>query len=215
MLTSLSLHCGTKEDLAKALNKTYAASMTTYEKVMDSVERYLRFLKACNILHEKDNGVCSLTKEGTLLARYYISPGSYVGFMRAARRLETSDLSEMERGCLLLSNLLPIGMLPEYPARLEKDFHMKLLPLELDKEFSSQKAAVIQFYLTRASAIPPYLPYQLRDVQRWIGLFNDLEKYEVHERIPGKGWLLKVVIALKTKAAKAASKNKPIQPSLL
>ncbi|MGD1075017.1 MAG: DEAD/DEAH box helicase, partial [Thermodesulfovibrionales bacterium] len=56
MLTSLSLHCATKEELAEALNKTYAASMTTYEKVMDSVERYLRFLKACNILHEKESG---------------------------------------------------------------------------------------------------------------------------------------------------------------
>ena len=92
---------------------------------------------------------------------------------------------------------------------------MRLLPLELDKDFSCQRAAVLRFYLIRASAIPPYLPYQLRDAERWIALFNDLEKYGVHEKTPGKGWLQNVIIELKKSAAKGAGKKQPVRQLLL
>lgn len=215
VLTMLSLRCLRKQDLTDMLGKTYAASLISGDKVEETVERYLRLLRHCSILTEKEGGLYALTKEGTLLARYYVSPISYVSYMRVARRLAEKDLTEAEKGCILLSCIIQNSAVPEMPARLEKDILMKLISLELDRDISSQKVAAFRYYLTKASAIPPYLPYQLRDAERWISLFKDLEKYSVHQKTPGKEWLKNVISLLKSNAAKTAAKNKPVQISFV
>lgn len=213
VLTVLSLGYATQKELTEALGETYAATLTTPQKVSDAVGRYLRFLKSCNILLEKENGTYSLTKEGALLARYYLSPREYIKYIKAARRIEGSDQAAVDRGCALLSLILPVNSYMEVPSRIEKDFQMKLIALEMDQDISAHASAVLKYYLAKSSAIPPFFSYQLRNTERWIGMFGDMERYEVHKCVPGKAVLQEVVKALKGSAAKADAKRKKPAPS--
>jgi hypothetical protein len=38
----------------------------------------------------------------------------------------------------------------------------------------AQMSALLKYFLQRASAIPPYFPYQLKDAERFIGMLNDM-----------------------------------------
>jgi replicative superfamily II helicase len=215
VLTMLSLSCCTQADLTTALGKTYSASLTAGPaKVSEAVGRYLRFLKSCNILIEKADGTYMLTKEGALLARYYLSPKQYISFVKAARKIEHSEFAEIDRGCLLLSLILPINAYVDVPGRIEKDFQMRLIALEMDKDVQPRKAAVLKHYIQKPSAIPPYLTYQLRDADRWIGMFSDMERYKIHEVSPGKTCLQAAITALKTSAAKADGQKKRLTPGI-
>ncbi len=209
-LTVLSTRLAGKSDVVNMLRRTYAATFTTVEKVQETVERYLHFLFRCNILTEKD-GRYSLTKEGALLARYYISPRSYMKYIAVARKLkESTELQDLDKGCILVSCIINF-LSNEAPPRLEKDIQMKLIPLELDKEVSPQKSAVLRHCIDKPSAMPPPLVFQLRDVDRWLGMLGDIEKYKVREEAHGKAWLHLACVRLKTSAARNSKKKKPVQ----
>ena len=79
----------------------------------------------------------------------------------------------------------------------------------------AQRSALLKYFLQRASAIPPYFPYQLKDAERFIGMLNDMEYYKIHTEAPGKKWLQNVVFALKINVVKSTSRKKPLQPSLI
>ncbi|MHB8879944.1 MAG: DEAD/DEAH box helicase [Thermodesulfovibrionales bacterium] len=209
-LTVLSTRLACKSDVVNMLRRTYAATFTTVEKVQETVERYLHFLSRCNILTEKD-GRYSLTKEGALLARYYISPRSYMKYIGVARKLkESTELQDLDKGCILVSCIINF-LSNEAPPRLEKDIQMKLIPLELDKEVSPQKSAVLRHCIDKPSAMPPPLVFQLRDVDRWLGMLGDIEKYKVREEAHGKAWLHLACVRLKTSAVRNSKKKKPVQ----
>ena len=63
----------------------------------------------------------------------------------------------------------------EAPPRIEKDMQMKLIPLELDKEVSPLKSAVLRHRIDKPSAVPAPLGFQLRDIDRWLGMLGDME----------------------------------------
>ncbi len=209
-LTVLSARLASKTDVVNMLRRTYAATFTTLEKVEETVERYLHFLSKCNILTEKD-GRYSLTKEGALLARYYISPRAYMKYIGIAKKLkESTELQDIDKGCILVSCLINF-ISNEAPTRLEKDIQMKLIPLELDKEVSPQKSAVLRHCIDKPSAMPPPLVFQLRDVDRWLGMLGDIEKYRVRDEAHGKAWLHLACMGLKTSAARNTKKKKTVQ----
>lgn len=79
----------------------------------------------------------------------------------------------------------------------------------------AQRSALLKYFLQRASAIPPYFPYQLKDAERFIGMLNDMEYYKIHTEAPGKKWLQNTVFALKANVVKSTSRKKPLQPSLI
>ena len=79
----------------------------------------------------------------------------------------------------------------------------------------AQRSALLKYFLQRASAIPPYFPYQLKDAERFIGMLNDMEYYKIYTEAPGKKWLQNVVFALKINVVKSTSRKKPLQPSLI
>ncbi len=85
-LTLLSLDPASKRDLTDVLGSTYAAALSTPEKVAETVGRYLHYLESCHLLKSKE-GKFSLTQEGTLLARFYIKPSEYLGYIKMARKL--------------------------------------------------------------------------------------------------------------------------------
>ena len=182
--------------------------MTTTAKIDEVAGRYLHYIKACNLLNEK-NGLYSLTKEGVLLARFYISPKSYLGYIKTARKLAACDLPGLDKGCILLSLILNISKAQECPPRFEKDILMQLIPLELEKDVSAAKSGLLKYYTVKFSAMPQFLPYQLRDADRWISMFADLEKYGVHKETPGKAWVSEAVVVLKTASAKMLGRKKP------
>ncbi len=64
VLTILSLNPALKQDLIQALSMTYAASLTAGQKVAESVEKNLHFLRACHILNRKESGLYSLYERG-------------------------------------------------------------------------------------------------------------------------------------------------------
>jgi replicative superfamily II helicase len=209
-LTVLSARLASKSDVVNMLRRTYAATFTTLEKAEETVERYLHFLSRCNILTGKD-GRYSLTKEGALLARYYISPRAYMKYIGVARKLkESTELQDIDKGCILVSCLINF-VSNEAPPRLEKDIQMKLIPLELDKEVSPQKSAVLRHCIDKPSAMPPPLAFQLRDVDRWLGMLGDIEKYGIREEAHGRTWLQLACMGLKTSAARNSGKKKPVQ----
>lgn len=208
ILTLLSLKTCSKEEILADMSRTYSVSISDPLKVQAAVERYLHHIRAMNILSEKDSGY-SLTKEGSLLARYFISPQMYIGYIKLARKLAESPFSDTEKGFLLLTLLLKVSAYEEIPSRIEKDFQMKLIPLEMDKDVSARKAGVLQHYASKPSAMPPYFAFQLRGVDRWMGMFSDMERYGVHNATPGKLWIQSAMAALKTAAAKADAKKKP------
>jgi replicative superfamily II helicase len=209
-LTVLSSSLAGKSDIVNMLRRTFAATFTTLEKVEESVERYLHFLSKCNILSERD-GRYSLTKEGALLARYYISPKSYMKYIGIAGKLkESTEIQDIDKGCVLLSCLINF-ISNEAPPRLEKDIQMKLIPLELDKEVSPLKSAILRHCIDKPSAMPPPLIYQLRDVDRWLGMLGDIEKYGIREEAHGKAWLKLACAGLKKAAARNSGKKKPVQ----
>jgi superfamily II DNA/RNA helicase len=263
VLTILSLNPASKQDLIQALGMTYAASLTTGLKVHESVEKNLHFLRACHILNRKEGDLYSLTKEGILIARYFFSPSDYIGYMKVARKLMAMDFPEGDKGCILLSLIIPFGVLPEFPERIIKDFIMKWESIKMQKEVRykddrkaqgisaetaaidsqvnqlecngeaeevqqpnkgetdlaitkiAQRSALLKYFLQRASAIPPYFPYQLKDAERFIGMLNDMEYYKIHPEAPGKKWLQNTVFALKANVVKSTSRKKPLQPSLI
>jgi replicative superfamily II helicase len=209
-LTVLSARLSGKSDVVNMLRRTYAATFTSLEKVEETVDRYLHFLSRCNILTEKD-GRYSLTKEGALLARYYISPRSYMKYISVAGRLrESRELQDIDKGCILISCIINF-MSNEAPPRLEKDIQMKLIPLELDKEVSPRKSAVLRHCIDKPSAMPPPLVFQLRDVERWLGMLGDIEKYGIRVEAHGRTWLHLACMGLKTSAARNSRKKKPVQ----
>jgi hypothetical protein len=59
--------------------------------------------------------------------------------------------------------------------------------------------------------MPPPLVFQLRDVDRWLGMLGDIEKYKVREEAHGKSWLHLACVRLKTSAARNSKKKKPVQ----
>jgi len=262
VLTVLSLNPASKKDLIQALGTTYAASLTTGQKVAESVEKNLHFLRACHILNRKEGNLYSLTKEGILIARYFFSPRDYIGYMKVARKLMSLDFPDSDKGCILLSLIIPFGAMPEFPERIIKDFIMKWESIKMEKDVRyqdaqkdreltddtaamdgqarqmeingeaediqqpkgetdlaitkiAQRSALLKYFLQRASAIPPYFPYQLRDAERFIGMLNDMEYYKIHAEAPGKKWLQSVVFALKANVVKSTSRKKPLQPSLI
>jgi superfamily II DNA/RNA helicase len=263
VLTILSLNPASKQDLIQALSMTYAASLTRGQKVYESVEKNLHFLRACHILNRKESGLYSLTKEGILIARYFFSPSDYIGYMKVARKLMAMDFPEADKGCILLSLIIPFGVMPEFPERIIKDFIMKWESIKMQKEVRykddrkaqgisaeaeaidsqvnqlegngeaeevqqpnkgetdlaitkiAQRSALLKYFLQRASAIPPYFPYQLKDAERFIGMLNDMEYYKIHTEAPGKKWLQNTVFALKSNVVKSTSRKKPLQPSLI
>lgn len=88
VLTLLSLQPSGKKALCDAVGSSFAASMSSPEKVKHAVEGYLSFLSAYTILKEDvKEGRYSLTVEGHLLARYFIPPKDYFTYMKIARRL--------------------------------------------------------------------------------------------------------------------------------
>ena len=86
-LTMLSVQSSTREDLCSMVAKTFAATMTTQQKIGHAIDGYLRFLKSCNILLDR-GGKYTLTTEGALLARYFISPRDYIAYIKIARKLK-------------------------------------------------------------------------------------------------------------------------------
>lgn len=263
VLTILSLNPASKQDLRRALSMTYAASLTTGQKVDESIEKNLHFLRVCHILYRKEGGLYSLTKEGILIARYFFSPSDYISYIKIARKLMAMDFPEVDKGCILLSLIIPFGVMPEFPERIIKDFIMKWESIKMEKEVRykdarkaqgisaeaasienqanqldsngeveevqqpnkgetdlaitkiAQRSALLKYFLQRASAIPPYFPYQLKDAERFIGMLNDMEYYKIHPEAPGKKWLQNTVFALKINVVKSTSRKKPLQPSLI
>lgn len=216
VLTVLSLNSATKQDICYALDKTYAATLVNSQKVDEAVARHLRFLHACNILSEKGSAY-NLTREGALLARYYISPKAYMGYITLARKIHNiPDVQSIDKGCVLLFGLLQGGAYQECPASYEKSMQMMLISHEIDKEVSASKAGLLRCHIDRPYTIPQHLKYQLRDVDRWLGMFSDLEKYKVHDSVPGKEHLQLAVTALKTAVAKQEmrAKKKTVQLQL-
>jgi replicative superfamily II helicase len=214
-LTMLSLRPCSLADITEALGRTYAASLVEASAVRESVERQLRFLDACNLL--RDRGVLSLTKEGHLLARYLISPKAYMGYITAARKLagvEDTVIPPLDKGCMLLSLLLPMGYARDCPAKLAKDMLMRLIPLEFEGAIEPKKAGLLRHYVQKPSIIPVYFQYQLREVDRWLSMFTDLEKYGVHAECPGKAYVCTALTALKQAAVRAVG-HRPKQCRLL
>jgi hypothetical protein len=196
-----------REEICSALLSTYAATLMSRQKVVEAVNRYINFLNACHILREK-NGEYRLTEEGALLARYFIPPSAYMGYIKLARKLTQSEMNDVERGCILLSTL--IQSLPSHgcPPRYEKDFQMKLIKMEMDKELSATKAGVLKHYLEKPSAIPAFLGGCIRDIERWFGMLSDMEKYKIHEESPGKQWMDGLVETLKINILKMLARKK-------
>ena len=214
ILTLLSINPSTQKEISTTLGETFAATMTTKAKIDSAVGKYLRYIGACNILSNK-MGEYSLTKEGLLLARYFISPSAYLNYISIARKLMNNDMPEIDKGCVLLSLILPLGQAQECPPRIHKDMLMKLIPLELGNGIRADRAGLLKHFIARPRAIPPYLQYQLRDADRWISMFTDFEKYGVHKETPGKAWLQEANSALKTSAAKNLGRKKSEQLPLL
>jgi replicative superfamily II helicase len=214
-LTVLAKDTITREKLISHFRTTFASFVNRKTSVEEVAGKYLHFLNRCHLLQERA-GEYALTREGALIARYYISPKMYMKYITLARTIDACDWSpslqpeeeERTKGCIILSVLLPYFGQIECPSRLEKDILMRLIPMELEKEVSASKAGTVRHFIQRPSAIPDFLRYQLRDIERWLGMFADFERYQVHEKVPGVILLKRTFLDLKTAAAKAAAKKK-------
>jgi replicative superfamily II helicase len=207
VLTMLATGNRSSLDLADAVGSTLAASFVEKEKVAGMVEGYLRFLRACNILLDKGSLHC-LTQEGILLAKYYIYPKAYIGYVKLARELHKSGLPEDIQGYVIMSWLFPEGKVHDCPSRLSLDYKMKLNAFLSNGEFPDvvpEKAALYSQFVKRPISMPEYLVWKLKDAERWVGMLTDMQKYGVHKEPPGLSVLKKTLIELKQAAAKAES----------
>jgi hypothetical protein len=214
LLTLLSMKNCTKEEIFSVLLSTYAARLMNKAKVVEAAGRYLKFLHACNILAEK-SGEYRLTEEGTLLARFFISPSAYMGYVKLARKLIDSEIPEEQKGCILLSSLIQSLPANGCPARLEKDYQMSLIKLQLDKELNASRAGNLRHYLEKPSAIPEFMAGCTKDLERWLGLLSDMERYKVHKESPGKKWMEELVVGLKANILKMMARKKGHAPAQL
>lgn len=88
VLTLLSVHARLKRDLVSVLGATFAASTVTQEKISHALDTYLNYLVSYKILKFSEaEEKYSLTAEGSLIARYFITPKDYFAFMKVARML--------------------------------------------------------------------------------------------------------------------------------
>lgn len=213
LLTMLCMKNCTREEMADVVLSTYAATLIDKQKVVEAVNRYVNFLNACNILKEK-NGEYRLTEEGALLARFFIPPSAYMGYVKLAKKLREAEMTDVEKGCILLSTLFQSLPHQGCPARLEKDFQMRLIKMELDKELSASKAGILRHYLDRPSAIPEFLSGAIMGVERWLAMLSDMERYKIREESPGKRWIEGLVVNLKANILKKMAKKKPCPPSV-
>ena len=207
VLTLLCMKNITREEICSALLSTFAATLMSRQKVVEAVNRYINFLNACHILREK-NGEYRLTEEGALLARYFIPPSAYMGYIKLARKLTGSEMNDVERGCILLSTLIQSLPSQGCPPRYEKDFQMKLIKMEMDKELSAARAGILKHYLEKPSAIPAFLGGCIKEIERWFGMLSDMEKYKIHEESPGKQWMDGLVETLKINILKMLARKK-------
>jgi replicative superfamily II helicase len=217
LLTLLCMKNITREEICSALLSTFAATLINRQKVIEAVNRYINFLSACRILKEK-SGRLRLTEEGALLARYFIPPRAYMGYIRLARKLTEYEMNDVERGCILLSTLMQSLPSQGCPPRYEKDFQMKFIKMEMDKELSASRAGILRHYIEKPSAIPAFLGGSVREVERWLAMLSDMEKYKIHEQSPGKQWLdstlegLKINILKMLSRKRTAAKTQPSTP---
>lgn len=208
ILTLLARKNYSQKEICDVMLQTYAARLIGTRKTEEAVGRYLRFLRACNILKGDASGY-SLTEEGSLIARYFLSPGDYVGYMKLARKLMKTEMDENYKGCLLVSALMSSLSGQGCPAKIEKDFLMKLIKLELDKDLDASRAGMIMHYINRPSAIPTFLLGNVKEVERWLGCLGDMEKFGVHKEAPGRKWLQETIKSLKESLFKKLNQRKP------
>jgi late competence protein required for DNA uptake (superfamily II DNA/RNA helicase) len=207
VMTMLATDSCSSSKLVESVGSTLAASFVAKEKITDLVEGYLKFLRACNIL--LNNGsLYGLTQEGILLARYYIYPKAYIGYVKLARELHKSGLPEEIQGQVIMSYLFPEGKIQDCPGRLALNYKMKLAAFLSSGDFSGvvpEKAALYAQFIKHPTSMPDYLPWKLKDAERWVGMMADMQKYGVHKEPPGLAVLKKTLMELKQAAAKAES----------
>lgn len=211
LLTLLSMRNVTKEELYSAMLATYASRLMPREKVIEIVNRYINFLDACHILKET-HGVFRLTEEGALLARYFIQPSQYMGYIKLARKLMEQEISAIDKGCILASTLMQSISTQGCPARLEKDFQMHLIKIDMDKEIAPAKPGNLKQYTEKPSAIPIFLGGALIEIGRWLSMLADMERYRVHEKSPGREWMDALSSQLKVNIAKMTARKKTTVP---
>jgi superfamily II DNA or RNA helicase len=205
IMTMLATGDRSLPELVEAVGSTLAASFVSKEKITSMVEGYLKFLRACNILLDKGS-LHGLTQEGILLSRYYIYPKDYIGYVKLARNLYESGLPEDIQGQVIISWLFPEGKIQNCPGRLALDYKMKLNAFLSSGEFPDvvpEKAALYLQFVKHPTSMPEYLPWKLKDAERWVGMMTDMQKYGVHKEPPGLAVLKKTLMELKQAAAKA------------
>lgn len=205
IMTMLATDNCSSSELIEAVGSTLAASFVAKEKIIGMVEGYLKFLRACNILLDKGS-LHGLTQEGILLARYYIYPKAYIGYVKLARELHKSGLPEDIQGQVIMSYLFPEGKVQDCPSRLALDYKMKLNAFLSSGEFPEivpEKVSLYSQFIKHPTSMPEYLPWKLKDAERWVGMLTDMQKYGVHKEPPGLSALKKTLMSLKQAAAKA------------
>lgn len=200
-LTLLSQGPTEVKKLAEVISMSYAFGTGEAVNITEVAEKYLRFLGKCGLTIERE-GKLSLNMEGTLLARYYIPPSKYMAYVIAARKLASSvEMPVNDKGFTLLTYALPKNGSGECPSKIEKEFQMRLIPMELEPAI--KQAANYKYYVSKPAVIPPYLVWQIKDADRWLGCLRDMEKFNVHKEAPGKACMEAATMELKKAAAKA------------
>ncbi len=205
IMTMLATGDRRSTELLEAVSSTLAASFVEKDKINSTVEGYLKFLRACNILMDKGL-LHGLTQEGILLAKYYIYPEVYMGYVRLARELYKSGLPEDVQGQVIMSYLFPEGKVQDCPGNLALEYKMKLNAFLSSGQFPDivpEKAALYSRFIKHPTFMPEYLPYKLKDAERWVGMLSDMQKYGVHKEPPGLAVIKKTLMELKQAAAKS------------
>lgn len=246
VLSKLSMNNATQQELADAVMKTFAGSRAEARDVHRSVSKFLGSLTADEdvLFAECFEGVYSLTKLGSLVARYCIDPAAYRKFQRTAETLQAdqaaleaappADSAEakkraearLDRGCILLSLILQMYA-QDCPTHFEKAAAMKLIELGLADVVDAKKVGALRWYIMQVSKMPSFFGGTLREAHRWLGLLKDLKQYNVISTpdYPASSCLDAALKLLEINAVKAKDREKvkdkkksarvPIQETLI
>ena len=195
VLTYLCLQPRSEKDLAGKLEKTFAARSIDEQKALSEVSKYVTKLKKLGFIEDTGRNLC-LTDEGSLLARYCLSPDDYALFKTMAERLSGVNIDIRDKGCLLLA----ICLKTDYRIRTKRSKESSLQnviaqmesldPDNTDSKLSDdfdfrkiRRATIFRQIIAEPAHAPSNLFFALNDAGRWQSLLKEANTLKLFPNI--------------------------------
>ena len=210
VLTYIANERVTKQRLVSVLGMTYAASFLLKHEVRDAVDKCVELLTKNKLITGGD-GEYSLTKEGRLLARYFISPKAYIFYSGLVRNVLDAELPDVDnwrknmrkillglmgdecknldslpnvadKGCMLLSFILPVWA-KKCPPYILNNIQMKFAHIKMDSSGLAPRASGLINHILHPKSISDFFMIQMQkpEVNRWFMVIAEMEKYKLDQ----------------------------------